>query len=91
MHFKKKSANVKINFLFPEPFSAEINSPVRVGGGACFKKDLNSSSLPGLKKKSKCAPLVQSNPVHLYLLENTTCLLLGAAVLQIIDDLILCF
>lgn len=55
MHFKKKSANVKINFLFPEPFSVEINSPVRVWGrGACFKKDLNSSSLPGLKKKQMC-------------------------------------
>lgn len=57
MHFKKKSANVKINFLFPEPFSVEVNSPVRVwGGGACFKKDLNSSSLPGLKKKADVYP-----------------------------------
>lgn len=45
MQFRKSSAIVKINFLFSEPFSIEINSPNGGEGGAWSKKDLNSSSL----------------------------------------------
>lgn len=63
MYFRKNPAHENINFLFSEPFSVEINSPSGGEGGACFKKDVNSSSLLGLKKiKAAVHPWYSQTP-----------------------------